>query len=113
MPLATLKGILWFVVFKSILAPCGLSSCLTLQPHLQLSIEEPFDILAVGCWDQTLSFYHLSGKPIGRDRYINTLDPYSPVPTHPHVCCNVIRYAIYVHLKYIDIFFGHYCIAGV
>lgn len=32
--------------------------------------EEPFDILAAGCWDQTLSFYHLSGKPIGRDRCV-------------------------------------------
>jgi len=33
-----------------------------------LSREEPFDILAVGCWDDTLSFYHLSSKQIGRDR---------------------------------------------
>jgi len=38
------------------------------------SREEPFDILAVGCWDQTLSFYHLSGKPIGRDRVLD-FDP--------------------------------------
>jgi|Transcript_6974 intraflagellar transport protein 122 len=40
------------------------------------SREEPFDILAVGCWDQTLSFYHLSGKPIGRDRTLD-FDPCS------------------------------------
>eukprot|EP00906_Rhabdomonas_costata_P031099 RCo043952 len=40
------------------------------------SREEPFDILAVGCWDQTLSFYHLSGKPIGRDRGLG-FDPCS------------------------------------
>lgn len=40
------------------------------------SREEPFDILAVGCWDQTLSFYHLSGKPIGRDRTLG-FDPCS------------------------------------
>eukprot|EP01006_Ploeotia_vitrea_P032643 TRINITY_DN64821_c0_g1_i1.p1 TRINITY_DN64821_c0_g1~~TRINITY_DN64821_c0_g1_i1.p1 ORF type:complete len:1202 (-),score=127.96 TRINITY_DN64821_c0_g1_i1:106-3711(-) len=40
------------------------------------SRDEPFDILAVGCWDQTLSFYHLSGKPIGRDRTLG-FDPCS------------------------------------
>lgn len=29
---------------------------------------EVIDILAVGCWDQTLSFYQLSGAPHGKDR---------------------------------------------
>eukprot|EP01064_Diplonema_japonicum_P000248 TRINITY_DN10184_c2_g1_i1.p1 TRINITY_DN10184_c2_g1~~TRINITY_DN10184_c2_g1_i1.p1 ORF type:complete len:1221 (+),score=188.38 TRINITY_DN10184_c2_g1_i1:64-3726(+) len=38
------------------------------------SREEAFDILAVGCWDQTLSFYHLSSKQIGRDRHLG-FDP--------------------------------------
>ena len=38
------------------------------------SREEAFDILAVGCWDQTLSFYHLSSKQIGRDRNLG-FDP--------------------------------------
>eukprot|EP01065_Artemidia_motanka_P014262 TRINITY_DN1821_c0_g1_i1.p1 TRINITY_DN1821_c0_g1~~TRINITY_DN1821_c0_g1_i1.p1 ORF type:complete len:1247 (+),score=460.03 TRINITY_DN1821_c0_g1_i1:89-3829(+) len=33
-----------------------------------MSRDEPFDILAVGCWDDTLSFYHLSSKQIGRDK---------------------------------------------
>lgn len=28
------------------------------------SRDEPYDVLAVGCWDQTLNFYHLSGKKI-------------------------------------------------
>eukprot|EP00735_Rhodelphis_limneticus_P013896 TRINITY_DN7858_c0_g1::TRINITY_DN7858_c0_g1_i1::g.23657::m.23657 TRINITY_DN7858_c0_g1::TRINITY_DN7858_c0_g1_i1::g.23657 ORF type:complete len:1206 (-),score=375.70,sp/A8WGF4/IF122_XENTR/55.15/0.0,WD40/PF00400.27/1e+02,WD40/PF00400.27/1.8e-10,WD40/PF00400.27/5.9e+02,WD40/PF00400.27/14,WD40/PF00400.27/0.33,WD40/PF00400.27/13,WD40/PF00400.27/0.039,WD40/PF00400.27/1.9e+02,Coatomer_WDAD/PF04053.9/43,Coatomer_WDAD/PF04053.9/56,Coatomer_WDAD/PF04053.9/70,Coatomer_WDAD/PF04053.9/0.32,Coatomer_WDAD/PF040 len=32
------------------------------------SRDEPFDILAVGCWDQTLSFYQLSGIQVGKDR---------------------------------------------
>ena len=30
--------------------------------------DEPFDLLAVGCWDQTLSFYQLSGIQQGKDR---------------------------------------------
>lgn len=34
------------------------------------------NILAVGCWDQTLSFYHVSGKQLGRDRNLEC-DPLS------------------------------------
>jgi intraflagellar transport protein 122 len=34
------------------------------------------DILAVGCWDQTLSFYQLSGQQHGKDRMLN-YDPCS------------------------------------
>lgn len=32
------------------------------------SRDETADVLAVGAWDGTLSFHHLSGRPIGRDR---------------------------------------------
>jgi intraflagellar transport protein 122 len=32
------------------------------------SKDDTADILAVGCWDQTLSFYSISGAQIGRDR---------------------------------------------
>ncbi|KAK3754001.1 hypothetical protein QZH41_009256 [Actinostola sp. cb2023] len=40
------------------------------------SKEEPFDILAVGDWNQKLSFYHLSGKQAGKDRHLG-YDPCS------------------------------------
>jgi intraflagellar transport protein 122 len=45
------------------------------------------DILAVGCWDQTLSFYLLSGAQHGKDRLLG-YDPCSicyygiPSPFH-------------------------------
>jgi len=32
------------------------------------SKNEPVDVIAVGCWDQTLSFYQLSGLQVGKDR---------------------------------------------
>nr|CAG4716983.1 unnamed protein product [Naegleria fowleri] len=38
------------------------------------SRDEQYDILAVGCWDQTLSFYHLSGKQIIKDQKLG-FDP--------------------------------------
>lgn len=38
--------------------------------------DEPFDILAVGDWNQKLSFYHLSGKQAGKDRHLG-YDPCS------------------------------------
>lgn len=41
------------------------------------SREEQHDILAVGCWDQTLSFYHFpSGKQLKKDKYLG-FDPCS------------------------------------
>ena len=40
------------------------------------SRDEQYDILAVGCWDQTLSFYHLSGKQIIKDQKLG-FDPCS------------------------------------
>jgi len=30
--------------------------------------EEKGDLLCVGCWDQTISFYQLNGQQVGRDR---------------------------------------------
>ena len=30
--------------------------------------NESVDVLAVGCWDATLSFYELTGNQIGEDR---------------------------------------------
>jgi len=38
------------------------------------SRDEPFDVLAVGCWDQTLSFYQLSGIQHGKDKRLD-FDP--------------------------------------
>ena len=38
--------------------------CLQWNPNK----DETYDTLAVGCWDQTLSFYHLSRKQIGKDK---------------------------------------------
>ena len=35
--------------------------------------DEPFDVLAVGCWDQTLSFYQLSGIQHGKDKKLGFL----------------------------------------
>ena len=40
------------------------------------SQDEPVDVLAVGCWDQTLSFYQLSGVQHGKDRRLG-FDPCS------------------------------------
>mmetsp|Transcript_3049 Transcript_3049/g.4655 ORF Transcript_3049/g.4655 Transcript_3049/m.4655 type:complete len:1198 (+) Transcript_3049:84-3677(+) len=40
------------------------------------SREEAFEVLAVGCWDQTLSFYQLSGVQVGKDRDLG-FDPCS------------------------------------
>ncbi|CAB3993157.1 intraflagellar transport 122 homolog isoform X2, partial [Paramuricea clavata] len=40
------------------------------------SKDEPYDVLAVGDWNQTLSFYQLSGKQIGKDRHLG-YDPCS------------------------------------
>eukprot|EP00947_MAST-08B_sp_MAST-8B-sp1_P003615 g3615.t1 len=40
------------------------------------SQDEPVDVLAVGCWDQTLSFYQLSGIQHGKDRKLG-FDPCS------------------------------------
>lgn len=40
------------------------------------SRDEPFDVLAVGCWDQTLSFYQLSGIQHGKDKRLG-FDPTS------------------------------------
>ncbi len=34
------------------------------------------DVLAVGTWDETLSFYHLSGQQLGRDKKLDG-DPMS------------------------------------
>jgi len=34
------------------------------------SRDEAYDLLAVACWDQTLSFYELSGMQQGRDRHL-------------------------------------------
>ena len=36
--------------------------------------DQPYDVLAVGCWDQTLSFYQISGAQIKKDRKIG-FDP--------------------------------------
>ncbi|NXQ42487.1 IF122 protein, partial [Catharus fuscescens] len=41
---------------------------------LSFSLDERNDILAVADWGQKLSFYHLSGKQIGKDRVLN-FDP--------------------------------------
>ena len=30
--------------------------------------DEPYDVLAVGCWDSSLSYYQLSGAQIGKDK---------------------------------------------
>lgn len=38
------------------------------------SRDEAYDILALGCWDQTLSFYQLSGLQHGKDRRLD-FDP--------------------------------------
>lgn len=38
------------------------------------SRDEAHDVLAVGCWDQTLSFYQLSGMQQGKDRRLD-FDP--------------------------------------
>mmetsp|Transcript_26127 Transcript_26127/g.60322 ORF Transcript_26127/g.60322 Transcript_26127/m.60322 type:complete len:1204 (+) Transcript_26127:58-3669(+) len=40
------------------------------------SRDEPSDIIAVACWDQTLSFYQLSGTQVGKDRQLD-FDPCS------------------------------------
>lgn len=40
------------------------------------SKDDTADILAVGCWDQTLSFYQLSGAQVGRDKPLG-FDPCS------------------------------------
>jgi intraflagellar transport protein 122 len=44
--------------------------------HWNPSREEAFDVLAVGCWDQTLSFYQLSGIQHGKERKLG-YDPCS------------------------------------
>ncbi|KAK9811224.1 hypothetical protein WJX72_000251 [[Myrmecia] bisecta] len=36
--------------------------------------EEGSDVLVVGCWDSTLSFYQLSGQPIGKEKALE-FDP--------------------------------------
>lgn len=42
--------------------------CLSFNP----SIDEEYDILAVGSWDQTLSFYDINGKQVnGTDKYLH------------------------------------------
>eukprot|EP00743_Colponemidia_sp_Colp-15_P003978 GILK01004290.1.p1 GENE.GILK01004290.1~~GILK01004290.1.p1 ORF type:complete len:1251 (-),score=266.14 GILK01004290.1:264-4016(-) len=46
--------------------------CLEWNP----SKTEAFDILAVGCWDQTLSFYQVSGLQQGKDKVLG-FDPCS------------------------------------
>ncbi|KAL0479772.1 intraflagellar transport protein [Acrasis kona] len=46
--------------------------CLQWNP----SREEAFEVLAAGCWDQTLSFYHLSGRQLGKDKQLR-FDPCS------------------------------------
>eukprot|EP00753_Platysulcus_tardus_P014889 PLAT4607.1.p1 GENE.PLAT4607.1~~PLAT4607.1.p1 ORF type:complete len:1226 (-),score=654.52 PLAT4607.1:178-3855(-) len=38
--------------------------------------RDPVDMLAVGCWDQTLSFYQLSGIQVGKERALG-FDPCS------------------------------------
>eukprot|EP01083_Nonionella_stella_P266645 901747_1 len=38
--------------------------CLSWNPNR----DDGSDVLAVGCWDKTLSFYQLSGKQIGKDK---------------------------------------------
>ena len=38
--------------------------------------DQPYDILAVGCWDQTLSFWQISGAQHGKDRKLG-FDPCS------------------------------------
>ncbi|XP_048590687.1 intraflagellar transport protein 122 homolog isoform X2 [Nematostella vectensis] len=40
------------------------------------SKDEPYDILAIGDWNQRLSFYQLSGKQVGKDRHLG-YDPCS------------------------------------
>eukprot|EP00899_Mesostigma_viride_P007013 jgi/Mesvir1/16312/Mv12764-RA.1 len=40
------------------------------------SREESYDVLAVGCWDGTLSFYQLSGIQVGKDKVLG-YDPCS------------------------------------
>lgn len=40
------------------------------------SRDDAFDLLAVGCWDQTLSFYQLSGVQLNKDRKLG-FDPCS------------------------------------
>ena len=45
----------------------------TLEWNSQIVDNETEDILAVGCWDKTLSFYQISGKQVNNDR---TLDYY-------------------------------------
>eukprot|EP00240_Pyramimonas_obovata_P000052 CAMPEP_0118949464 /NCGR_PEP_ID=MMETSP1169-20130426/49666_1 /TAXON_ID=36882 /ORGANISM="Pyramimonas obovata, Strain CCMP722" /LENGTH=1253 /DNA_ID=CAMNT_0006896109 /DNA_START=163 /DNA_END=3921 /DNA_ORIENTATION=+ len=40
------------------------------------SRDEPYDILACGCWDGTLSFYQLSGIQVGKDKELG-YDPCS------------------------------------
>ncbi|NXG25521.1 IF122 protein, partial [Grallaria varia] len=52
---------------------CVSSSCLP-QFSVTRDIDERNDILAVADWGQKLSFYHLSGKQIGKDRELN-FDP--------------------------------------
>ncbi|NXR49993.1 IF122 protein, partial [Hippolais icterina] len=48
--------------------------CLGLNDKLLFFQDERNDILAVADWGQKLSFYHLSGKQIGKDRVLN-FDP--------------------------------------
>jgi intraflagellar transport protein 122 len=38
--------------------------------------DQPYDVLAVGCWDQTLSFWQISGAQHGKDRKLD-FDPCS------------------------------------
>jgi intraflagellar transport protein 122 len=38
------------------------------------SKDDPFDVLAVGCWDQTLSFYQLNGIQHNKDKKLG-FDP--------------------------------------
>ena len=40
------------------------------------SREEPYDVVALGCWDATLSFYQLNGMQVGDDRVLG-FDPCS------------------------------------
>eukprot|EP00854_Cymbomonas_tetramitiformis_P014886 gene14886-17599_t len=52
------------------------------------SRDEAYDILAVGCWDGTLSFYQLSGIQVGKDKDMG-FDPCSVsyFSNGEYICC--------------------------
>ncbi|NWW40203.1 IF122 protein, partial [Panurus biarmicus] len=52
----------------------GFAASLQLNREPRNKLHERNDILAVADWGQKLSFYHLSGKQIGKDRVLN-FDP--------------------------------------